>query len=159
LYLDERAYDFLKADGIERIIFAYKHYHPKFRPVVVAFINSVYFHGQKYLEIQKLINYTMCEHDLIKEASMKALCNISERKERYEITNKFQMHIPYLIECANSTKDSLDFTNMALQTLANLARKEQLRAFILYNEGLNCFVHKMRDLTNMTGRRIAAEAL
>ncbi len=101
----------------------------------------------------------MCEHDLIKEASMKALCNISERKERYEITNKFQMHIPYLIECANSTKDSLDFTNMALQTLANLARKEQLRAFILYNEGLNCFVHKMRDLTNMTGRRIAAEAL
>ena len=49
--IDERAYDFLKADGIERIIFAYKHYHPKMREPVVAFINSVYFHGQKYLEV------------------------------------------------------------------------------------------------------------
>eukprot|EP00347_Sterkiella_histriomuscorum_P006066 403354196 len=156
---NERAYDFLKADGIERIIFAYKHYHPKFRPYVINFMNSVFTHGQKYLEIQKLINYSMCEHDLIKESSMKALCNISERKEMYEITTKFQMHIPYLIECANSTKDSIEFVNYSLQTLANLARKESLKPFILYNEGLNTFVHKLRDLSNMTGRRIAGEAL
>lgn len=69
------------------------------------------------------------------------------------------MHIPYLIECAQSTKDSAEFNNLALQTLANLARKEALRTYILYNEGLSCFVHKLRDLNNMTGRRIASEAL
>ena len=34
-----------------------------------------------------------------------------------------------------------------------------MRPFILYNEGLNVFVHKLRDLNNMVGRRIAAEAL
>lgn len=34
-----------------------------------------------------------------------------------------------------------------------------MRSYILYNEGLNCFVHKLRDLSNMTGRRIAGEAL
>jgi hypothetical protein len=39
---NERAYDFYKADGIERIIFAYKHYHPMLRPVVVKFIESVF---------------------------------------------------------------------------------------------------------------------
>jgi len=40
-----------------------------------------------------------------------------------------------------------------------LARKEQLRPYILYNEGLNAFVHKLRDMSNLTGRRIAGEAL
>lgn len=43
--------------------------------------------------------------------------------------------------------------------MANLSRKEQLRPYILYNEGLNTFVHKLRDLSNMTARRIAGEAL
>lgn len=37
--IDDRAYDFLKADGVERIIFAYKFYHPKFRPIAVKFLN------------------------------------------------------------------------------------------------------------------------
>lgn len=84
---------------------------------------------------------------------------MSERVEKYEVTSKFQMHIPYLIDCASSTKDSLEFTNFALQTLANLAKKEALRPYILYNEGLQCFVHKLRDMSNMSGRRIAGEAL
>ena len=69
------------------------------------------------------------------------------------------MHIPYLIDCANSTKDSVEFINYTLQTLANLARKEQLRPYIFYNAGLTLFVDKLRDLSNMGGRRIAAEAL
>ena len=64
-----------------------------------------------------------------------------------------------MISAASSTKDSIEFTNLALQTLANLSTKEELRPFILYNEGLNVFVHKLRDLENMMGRRIAAEAL
>jgi hypothetical protein len=34
-----------------------------------------------------------------------------------------------------------------------------MRPYILYNEGLKLFVDKVRDLSNMTGRRIAAEAL
>jgi hypothetical protein len=41
----------MKADGIERIIFAFRYYHPRFRPVVVGFINQVYMHGVKYLEV------------------------------------------------------------------------------------------------------------
>lgn len=53
----------------------------------------------------------------------------------------------------------MEFTNLALQTIANLARKDQMRIYILYNEGLKLFVDKLRDLGNMTGRRIAAEAM
>jgi hypothetical protein len=56
--LEDRAYDFMKADGVERIIFAYKYYHPRFRPSTVSFINQVFFHGVKFLDVQKLINYT-----------------------------------------------------------------------------------------------------
>jgi hypothetical protein len=41
----DRAYDFIKSDGIERIIFAYKHYHPMFRQPVIKFIDSVFAHG------------------------------------------------------------------------------------------------------------------
>mmetsp|Transcript_35427 Transcript_35427/g.26387 ORF Transcript_35427/g.26387 Transcript_35427/m.26387 type:complete len:119 (-) Transcript_35427:511-867(-) len=41
----DRAYDFLKADGIERIIFAFKHYHPMMRAPIIEFVNSVYQHG------------------------------------------------------------------------------------------------------------------
>ena len=34
-----------------------------------------------------------------------------------------------------------------------------MRPYILYNEGLKVFIDKLRDESNMTGRRIAAEAL
>jgi len=40
--LEDRAYDFLKADGVERIIFAFKHYHPMLRPQVLGFLEAVY---------------------------------------------------------------------------------------------------------------------
>ena len=63
------------------------------------------------------------------------------------------------MESAKSNKDSLEYTNLALQCLANLARKEQMRPYIMYNEGLTLFVEKIRDATNLMGRRIAAEAL
>ena len=69
------------------------------------------------------------------------------------------MHIPYFLASAQSARDSIEFKNFALQTLANLAKREQMRPYILYNEGLKVFVDKLRDETNMTGRRIAAEAL
>jgi hypothetical protein len=71
LLIGERAYDFLKADGVERIIFAFRHYNPKFRPFIASYLNQVFLNGRKYLEIQKLINYTQCEHDVIKECVMK----------------------------------------------------------------------------------------
>lgn len=58
MFKGDRAYDFLRADGVERIIFAFKHYHPKFRSNVAAFVQACFQHGQKYLEPQKLINYT-----------------------------------------------------------------------------------------------------
>jgi len=63
------------------------------------------------------------------------------------------------MQSAGSTKGSIEFTNFALQVLANLTRKEQLRPYIVYNEGLKLLVDKLRDMNNMTGRRIAAEAL
>jgi hypothetical protein len=39
---------------------------------------------------------------------------MSEWGEKYEVVSKFQQHIPYLIDAANSSKDSLEFTNLAL---------------------------------------------
>mmetsp|Transcript_35427 Transcript_35427/g.26386 ORF Transcript_35427/g.26386 Transcript_35427/m.26386 type:complete len:124 (-) Transcript_35427:7-378(-) len=69
------------------------------------------------------------------------------------------MHIPYLMDCASSSKDSIEFVNLALQTLANLCKKEQMRPYVMYNEGMKLFVEKLRDTENMMGRRIAAEAL
>jgi len=69
------------------------------------------------------------------------------------------MHIPYLMDCASSSRDSLEFINLSLQTISNLANKEQMRPYIVYNEGMKMFVDKLRDTNNMMGRRIAAEAL
>ncbi len=63
------------------------------------------------------------------------------------------------MDCAANSKESIEFVNMSLQTLANLAKKESLRPYILYNEGMNLFVEKLRDMSNLTGRRIAGEAL
>jgi hypothetical protein len=34
-----------------------------------------------------------------------------------------------------------------------------MRPYILYNEGMKVFVEKLRDMNNLTGRRIAGEAL
>ena len=34
------------------------------------------------------------------------------------------MHIPYLLQAADSLTDSIEFKNFALQTLANLAKRE-----------------------------------
>jgi len=47
----ERAYEFMQADQVERVIFAFKHYHPKFRPVVCEFLKQVFEHGSKYLDL------------------------------------------------------------------------------------------------------------
>lgn len=47
----ERAYEFMQADQVERVIFAFKHYHPKFRPVVCEFLKQVFEHGAKYLDL------------------------------------------------------------------------------------------------------------
>jgi len=80
----------MQADYVERVIFAFKHYHPRFRPVVATFIENVFLHASRHLDIQKLINWSMCEHDLLKEAAMKALANLSDNKEaRLETINKF----------------------------------------------------------------------
>lgn len=47
----DRAYEFLNADGVERVIFAYKHYHPKFREPVCQFLKQVFEAGFKYLQV------------------------------------------------------------------------------------------------------------
>jgi hypothetical protein len=45
----ERAYEFMNSDGVERVIFAFNHYHPKFRDPICQFLKSVFEHGFKYL--------------------------------------------------------------------------------------------------------------
>lgn len=46
-----------------------------------------------------------------------------------------------------------------MQTLANLAKREYLKPYIIYNEGISMFLHALKDENNIAGRRISAKAL
>lgn len=81
------------------------------------------------------------------------------RYEKDKIDVAFHTHIPYLIDCAKSISHSYDFWNYAMQTLANLAKREYLKPYILYNEGISMFLDALKNENNIAGRRIAAKAL
>lgn len=45
---------------------------------------------------------------------MRAVCLLSEKTEKYEIIQKFQLHLPYILECCRSSKNEIEFTNYAI---------------------------------------------
>lgn len=99
---------------------------------------------------------------------MKALCLMSEPAEidkyglRYEkdkIDVAFHTHIPYLVDCARSITHAFTFRNYAYQTLCNLTKREYLKPYILYNDGIAMFLDALKNENNIAGRRIAAKAL
>ena len=99
---------------------------------------------------------------------MKALCLISEPAEidkyglwyeKDKIDVAFHTHIPYLLDCAKSISHAFEFRNYALQTLSNLAKREYLKPYILYNEGISVFLDALRNENNIAGWWISAKAL
>lgn len=72
---------------------------------------------------------------------------------------EFQIHIPFLIDCAKSLRHSTVFKNSALQTLATCATREYLKGHIAYHNGVYTFIEGVKDLHNVVGNRISAKAL
>ena len=124
--------------------------------------------GSEYLDLSKLISLTICEYPAVQEWGMKAIWMMSSPQEidkhglRYEkdkVDVAFHVHISYLIDWGKSITHSTDFKNYALQTLSNLCQRAYLRPYILYNDGLGCFLEALRNEYNLAGRRISAKAL
>ena len=51
----DRAIDFINNDMVDRVCFAFKLYHPKFRGPIIAFLDRVFLDAVNYLSVKKLI--------------------------------------------------------------------------------------------------------
>jgi hypothetical protein len=55
---NERAYDALLGEVIEKVVFSYKFHHPTIREVLEYFVDSLIENGRKFLKASQFVDLT-----------------------------------------------------------------------------------------------------
>ena len=117
--------------------------------------------GRYKVDIPTIISMISSPYVKLQELGVKILSILSDPNmvefQRYD--QQFENHIKYLLEISLSRKQSYEFRNYALLSLANLALKDSLRPHIMYNNGIETILFHLRNQENVEGQRIAAKAL
>ena len=56
----DKAYDFLCADGIKKVTFAWKFHHPRIRKLLEDLVDKVVETGRQYLQVDPFVELTKC---------------------------------------------------------------------------------------------------
>jgi len=165
--LESRAIDIVKSNGLQRLLKRFKFQSSPMKKLITDLFYKVLNLAKEVVDVAFLVNLTLCPYQELRNAGMKAFCEVTEvadlervgSRHMDQVDIKFQVHIPYIIQCSQRKQNPVVFRNYALQTLANLASREYLKSFIMFNKGLEALTDAVKDTENVQGMRIAAHGL
>lgn len=158
---EERAMDGLQKGIIARLLKAFSYQPSSLHNVLMMLLQTHIIRGKYRVDITTIISIILSPYTKLHDFAIKALSIMSDPNVHdnmnYDI--QFENHIKMLIDLTLSKKKSYEFRNLALQTLANVALKDNLKPQILYNRGLETLLYHLRNDENLDGQRLAAKAL
>ena len=156
-----RAVDGLQKNIVPRLLKAMSYQSQGLHVTLVSLLQSHLVKGKYRIDVSTVISIILSPYSRLHDFAIKALSVMSDPSVtdnlNYDI--QFENHMKLLIELTLSKNKSFDFKNIALKTLANLSLKENLKAQILYNRGLETLIYHLRNEVNLEGQRLASKAL
>jgi hypothetical protein len=159
--VEERAAEGLAKGIVARILKAFSYQPSSTHQSLMNLLQTHVIKGKYRVDISTIISIILSPYSRLHDFAIKALSIMSDPNihENVSYDIQFENHIKLLVELTTSKKKSYDFKNLALQTLANVALKENLKPQILYNRGLETLLYHLRNEENLDGQRLAAKAL
>jgi len=157
----ERAYDGLQKGIIQRLLKAFSYQPSSLHNCLMMLLQTHIVRGKYRVDISTIISIILSPYSKLHDFAIKALSIMSDPNihENMSYDIQFENHVKLLVDLTLSKKKSYEFRNLALQTLANVALKDNLKPQILYNRGLETLLYHLRNDENLDGQRLAAKAL